>query len=236
MTLSTWSLRGSSTLSYASNQTTTNITKPATAAIGDIAIVTQYQETDTYKTVTPPTGFIILTRGENATPTPDIQYTSWYKVLDGSEGATLNFSHAQVEYRGAICTVYTPPVQPAALDVQSAAVQIGNATTLALTAITTTHINDLVIACQVNYSEENVSAITSPFVVDTQLVGGLGGGISCASNEQAAAASTGTITITFPTSIGSVGAMHAFEPADAAAAKARALYQRKSIWWPSRRR
>lgn len=215
MTLSTWSLIGTPTTVAHATAANFTINKPTGSQSGDVCIVVEYQERNPAQTVTPPTGWTQIRSGANTVPVDDANCLCFYKVLDGSEGSNFVFTHASV-YRAACCATYRPPVLGALLHVDAAAVSVTSTTSLALTAITTTKANCLIIASETNFTEDNITAQTSPYVKDAEVVGGNGGGCAIVSNEQAAAGSTGTVTLTIQAATEGVGALHSFEPGVAA--------------------
>lgn len=210
-----WSAAATASLAPAT-RTNSAITVPGGVQAGDIIRVVMYQEVNAAVATTPPSGFVSLVGGENASSTPDSQYLSWYKVADGNEGAgdsDLDFTHASV-YSGFAVAWFRPTGRMPTLNVQSAAIQTSTASPLTLTAITTTKADCLITACSINFDEQDSSPPgTGGWAEAIETSGVNGGGPFIAWNEQAGAGTTGSVGITWVGApIATVGALAAFEP------------------------
>ena len=212
-----WSLRATSSLSMAS-RADSRPAKPTGTAADDLIVAVMYDEGDTPIAFTSPTtgppGFTALRNGENVSSSPDANYRAWYRIADGGANDTITPTHGNV-YCGWAVASFTPTRTPAALNVESAAAQTANATTLNLTAITTTKPDCIIIAGAVDFYEHNFTTPTGY----AEAVECSPGGAAIFWVEQAAPASTGTVSVTWAAGTSAaVGALHAFQPADAAAA------------------
>lgn len=216
--MANWSLVGSAIATHAT-VANFSFTWPAGTQADDVALVVQYQEIDTAVAVTLPTGFLARRSGENVNSVPDVQYLAWSKVLTAPESGTLTFTHASV-YRCCCLLIMRPPAGTGTpvFDVESAAVNgpVSSATN-AIPAITTTTVDAIVFACGNNFSEENASAWTSPFVTGAEATSGANGGGAVIGYATKPSGTTGIVTITWATACVSNGCMHAFKPGGAVA-------------------
>lgn len=210
-----WTLRGTATVAYATAADCV-VTAPAGIAANDVLFAIQYQEHDTGVAVTLPTGWALLQTGENANSNPDTQYRAWYKLATDSEPSTYTFTHASV-YRAMAFAAWTPPsAGTTALDVAAAAVSTGTTSSLALAAITTTVADTLIVAAANNWHGRDTTP-ASGYSQAVEVVE-VDGGTHISWKEQASAGSTGTVTLTYPVSVDSAGALNAFKPPAAASA------------------
>lgn len=81
--------RSSTSVSEAS-QTNIAFTKPTGAAAGDVVLITLYIETGSGTSITVPSGFTKTTDLNHSSIT--LRMVQCYRVLDGSEGASFQFT------------------------------------------------------------------------------------------------------------------------------------------------
>lgn len=178
---------------YSASSTTVNVAKPSGVQSGDLLLAVLACATN--RTFTTPAGWTLLTDDSDG---DDLTVRTYYRVVDGSEGASFTYSTNSPTSFLALCVAYRGVDTVSPIDASGANTGVVN-TTVSCPSITTTGPNRRIVAAGVARPYNNLSAAPGG---TTEVESNVGNNVSArvVEFEQAAAGNTGTTSFTVSSS------------------------------------
>lgn len=196
---------------------TAAVAVPAGAGTGHIVLVHLYREATT--TVTAPGGFTQVTNSPIATTANIHQQSVWWKRLTGGDAGTYSFSWTGSTYREAVATLYSGCVDTGDPTEINNFVQISDTADTVSPPVsgTTTGADRMLVWCSTHFAGTSTVSAGTPtgYTARAGAYVALAGGATTAvaTNPQAAAGATGSVSGTWSTSNRQTASLVALIPA-----------------------